>query len=139
VIGTGRVFAFREYEAEGAPATRQHGTIKLYSGGQRGAISKLYAQVSIRAGQASFVIPITVKRMGPGRSELTATLPRLDGGSLTIAELLLSVHRTVNVGGRSIGVMSVRCPTSDDAEPLAQASFLHSTSISATAALSCAS
>jgi hypothetical protein len=123
-IGTGRVFAYSQYEAEGDIATKQHGTVELFSGGQEGADGKLYGWVHFRGvevAQSSSVISMTVRRIGPGRSELTAVVPELEGGRVTIAELLLSLHGTVRVDGRSITVTQANCPS---ATPVyAEASF----------------
>jgi hypothetical protein len=123
-IGTGRVFAYSQYEAEGDIATKQHGTVELFSGGQEGADGKLYGWVHFRGvevAQSSSVISMTVRRIGPGRSELTAVVPELEGGRVTIAELLLSLHGTVRVDGRSITVTQANCPSA--APVYAEASF----------------
>jgi hypothetical protein len=101
-IGSGRVFAYQQYEAEGDIATKRHGTIELYRVHMQGAEAKL----------RSFVISMTVKRMSAGAGELRVPLPKLEGGRLTIAELLLTLHRKVLVDGRSVVVDQVTCPTS---------------------------
>lgn len=131
MIGGGRVFAFEQSEAEGGTPLKRHGGVRLYSGGQRGATSRIYAQVFFPGDEAnggSFVIPMTVKRKGPARSELTAMLPAVDDNRLSIGELLLTFRNTVQVGARSIVVTSVGCPSDATAEVRAEVSFYNNPS-----------
>jgi hypothetical protein len=106
-----------------------HGSVRLYSGGQRGRVSKLYAWASFpdagaRQAGKSQVIPMTITRKGNGQSELSAALPQSEGNLFTIAELLVSIRRSVRVEGRSVPVMIVRCPSgASSGEVWAEASF----------------
>lgn len=142
-IGAGRIVAIRQFEAAGATPIKLHGIVRLYSGGQRGQSSKLYAWASFGPGAegigGSFVISITLKRRGPARSELTATLPELEGSRFAVKELLLSVRRDVRVKGRSIAVTSVDCPEGSDGLVNTEATFFYySDPVAATATPSCA-
>jgi hypothetical protein len=129
-IGGGQGYAYLSPspQAEGDVTLKLPGSVLLYSGGQTGGVSKLYAWASFptagphEAGR-SYVIPMTFTRKGKGRGELRATFPRTEGNRLSIARLLLSIHQTVGVDGAAIPVTSVRCPVGAAAEVLAEASF----------------
>jgi hypothetical protein len=129
-IGGGQSYAYLapSIQAEGDVTLKLPGTVLLYSGGQQGGVSKLYAWASFpgagpREAGRSYVIPMTFTRNGKGRGELRATFPRTEGNRLSIARLLLSIHQTVGVDGRSIPLTSVRCPVGAAAEVLVEASF----------------
>jgi hypothetical protein len=129
-IGGGQSYAYQSPspQAEGDLTLKLRGTVLLYSGGQQGGVSKLYAWASFptagpqEAGR-SYVIPMTFTRKGRGLGELRATFPRTEGNRLSIAQLLLSIHQTVTVDRRAIPLTDVRCPVNAAAEVMAQVSF----------------
>jgi hypothetical protein len=142
-IGTGRVLVFRQFDAAGAAAMKLHGTVQLYSGGQSGRVSVIYAWVSFRRGAegigTSFVIPMTLAQRGHRQSELIATVPKLEGGQFGVKELLLSVRKNVRIGGRSIPIENADCKASAGGVVRAKASFYYySSSIEASAQSKCA-
>jgi hypothetical protein len=142
-IGTGRGVAYESFGAEGSGALKLNGTARLYSGGQRGDTSKLYAWVAFPDGGLheagrSLVIPMISTRKGPGRSELRASLPATEGHLFSVAELLLSIHRTARVDGRLVSLTKVPCPVGPAAEVRAKVIFWGpATPISTTAAPTC--
>jgi hypothetical protein len=123
-IGAGRVFAYSQPVLEGDVATKLHGTVEVFSGGRKGPAAHLYGWVRLLGAEQrekSFVISMTFRRLDPSRSELSVVVPKLEGGQLTIAELLLSLRKTVRVDGRSIRVTEVDCPQARPVE--AEVSF----------------
>jgi hypothetical protein len=129
MLGKGHVYGYQDTTAEGDPALKLHGTVRLYSGGQRGSVSKLYAWVSFpHAGfppmGKSYVIPMIFNPRGSGSSELLATFPQSEGNLFSIAQLLISIRRSIQVDGRKVTVTSGRCPSGSRLrEVQAEASF----------------
>jgi hypothetical protein len=127
-IGSGQFSAYRRFDqVEGAAPLKLRGTVQIYSGGQRGSLSRLFAWMSFKeAGELaplSFVIPIAVKRRGPAESAFTLAVPKLERGEITISELSLRIHPTVAVSGKPTPVTTVDCPLEQGADVRAEASF----------------
>jgi hypothetical protein len=129
LIGKGRGYGYQSTTAEGDTTQKLHGTVRLYSGGQRGSISTLYAWASFpHAGfpptGKSYVIPMTITRKGAGRSELLMRFPHPEGNLFSVAELLMSMRQSIQADGRTVPVTSVRCPSGPvSREVQAEASF----------------
>jgi hypothetical protein len=129
LVGRASGYAYENSsDPESGIALKQYGTFRLYSGGQQGDVSKLYLWASFpgvggNADGRSLVIPFKYTKEGTGRSDLVASFPRTKEDLFDIALLRMSINRSINVGGRSIGLTKVRCPLGSAVEASANASF----------------
>jgi hypothetical protein len=143
-IGVGGGQAILENDPE-SKSVKLPGEVRIYSGGQRGPVSKLWAWAVFPPGgtfdpTTVLVIPITLTRRGIRQSELQVRLPQPETGFFSVTELRLNLRKSVRVDGRSLPLSSVSCPVGAGARATAEVAFYDyptSATVSTTTAPTC--